>query len=365
MKDIMYIGSFVPSEIEQKSKYISSAANRFHKNFISNLSKHDVYVRGVSYICTPYENIWDDVQDDVFDEKVYFFRRKSRLVVALKSFFYVVLNMSKTNNIVVYNVDYVTWLVPIFAKLKKKRSILILADFSDDTCFDNSIRKIYAKVQGRAIQQYDVVIGLSERTKRFLKSSQQFLLIEGGIDRAFYDFFDEPKTPEKKKIVMYAGLLENVTGVDIWLRALKEIQSDDVEFVFTGKGSLANVVEEIAREDERVKFYGSVPYADYMKLLKKADILVNPRNMDLPENQNNFPSKIMEYLATGNRIVSTKFVGWEKYVNVIDFVESKSECIADGIVKALELNDNRYVEQREFAKRFLWENRKEIVEELL
>lgn len=365
MKDVLYMASFAPSNIEQKSKYISSAANRFHKNFVSTLRKYDVYVKGVSYICTPYENIWDVIQDDVFDEKVYFVRKKSRLAVAIKILFYVISNLSKTNNIVVYNVDYVTWFIPFFASLKKKRSILILADFSDETCFDNPIRKIYANIQGRAIQRYDVVIGLSERTKKFLKPSQQFLLIEGGIDKEFYDFFDEPKKTETKKIVMYAGLLEKVTGVDILLRALKEIKLDDVEFVFTGKGSLASEVEKIAKEDDRVKFYGSIPYDDYMALLKNADVLVNPRNMDIPENQNNFPSKIMEYLATGKHIVSTRFVGWEQYVDVIDFVESKSECIAKGIVKALDSRINRFIGQRKFAQKFLWENRKEIVEKFL
>ena len=39
MKEILFCGSFIPSEINEKIKYNSSAANNFQKELINNLSK--------------------------------------------------------------------------------------------------------------------------------------------------------------------------------------------------------------------------------------------------------------------------------------------------------------------------------------
>ena len=92
--------------------------------------------------------------------------------------------------------------------------------------------------------------------------------------------------------------------------------------------------------------------------------MVNPRNMNLPENENNFPSKIMEYLATGKPIISTRFPGWEKYNKYIAFCESTVE----GLQNALETSDagrDREKEQRKFAAGFLWSNQVKKIQSLL
>lgn len=361
MKSLLFIGSFVPNEIEQKSKYISSAANRFQNNIISVIQNKGVTVYGSSYLTTPYEDIFNEVERSRSDSEetgvIYTIKKRSRLCTCIRFLWRTKHLLDLCDNVLVYNMDYVTWWVPIISKIKRKKSFLLLADYSDETCYDSVLGKLYARIQKCVIKKYDVVIGLSERVQRFVNMSQKFLLLEGGIDKEFYDFFDEPHYSEGKKTVMYSGLLEKVTGVDNLLQAVREIEEDNLEFVFTGKGTLAAAVEELALKDSRVKYYGSVPYDEYMALLKNADILVNPRNMDMPENQNNFPSKIMEYLATGNRIVSTKFIGWEKYSDVISFSENDSCSISEMIVTTLENMNYSYEKQREFAKKHLWEQK--------
>lgn len=355
MKNVLFLGSLVPNEVEQKSQYISSAANRFQNNFVRYLKK-EVLISICSYVCTPYEDIHGSSkgQDEEYDCIV---KKRSKLLVCVRFFRTVKEKIKDYNNVIVYNVDYITLFVPYLAKNKKKKSILILADYSEEDCYEKWIRRLYARFQKRVIKKYDVVIGLSENVNRFVDINQEFILMEGGIDSAFYDYFDVEKTVSAEKVrVMYSGVLENVTGVDLLLDAIRIVQSSNLEFVFTGKGSQSEQVERVVYEDDRVKYMGSLPYDVYMEQLGMADILVNPRNMNLLENQNNFPSKIMEYLATGKRIVSTRFIGWEKYSEIIDFVESDAVEIGQKIVDISNNYISAYNSIRDYARNKLWEN---------
>jgi hypothetical protein len=81
--------------------------------------------------------------------------------------------------------------------------------------------------------------------------------------------------------------------------------------------------------------------------------------MELPENQNNFPSKVMDYLATGKPILSTRFAGWEKFREYITFCEAgelaaEMHSMQQEIQKVSMRAD--YDRNRKAAEGYLWEN---------
>ena len=79
--------------------------------------------------------------------------------------------------------------------------------------------------------------------------------------------------------------------------------------------------------------------------------------MNIPENQNNFPSKIMEYLAVGKTIVSTRFVGWKKFEENILFCDSTAEALKMCMEEGTEMLTNEaivYAQNRDKAKMFEW-----------
>lgn len=81
--------------------------------------------------------------------------------------------------------------------------------------------------------------------------------------------------------------------------------------------------------------------------------------MNLPENMNNFPSKILEYIATGKRVISTKYPGWERFGTSVYFCESTAESISKAIIdlKRQKEKEDDWGERRKMAKEYLWENR--------
>lgn len=108
---------------------------------------------------------------------------------------------------------------------------------------------------------------------------------------------------------------------------------------------------------------------EYDVKLKKADIFVNPRNMTLPQNQNNFPSKVLEYLASGRLVVSSRFSGSKDFENNFIFYDGEYDSLATALLQAIETDnfekEQIYVNNREKAREYDWTNQAKKVLQFL
>ena len=398
---IIVLGTLVPAEYENRIRDLSNAGNRFLMNFTRQLAKsNEVEV---------YSYLGIDVDGEVFNDlkknqvadgaklgiKIeYFYKSKYKLKGVLKYKSKVKASLETADLVITYNATYAWMFASRLAKQLGKKSLLILADYSPVESYSSPIMKKYAALELRAIKGYDYVVGLSEGSKAMLEENQKFICIEGGIDRAVYDYFKKEEvdinTPSQKTLeklqpisledieenekasgatkfeegtvkYMYAGVLEPVTGIDMLLEAFSKNKAENLRLYISGKGTLSNMVEEYSKRDFRIIYLGCPPYGEYLDNLSKADVLVNPRNMSLPENANNFPSKIMEYLATGKSIISTRFPGFNKFEEYIFFCDSSVDALQEAIEKkscdiSTETINEIYIKNREFAEEFLWEN---------
>lgn len=358
---ILFCGTIVPTVYDTKLKYMSPAANRFQINICETLVQqgHDVSI--VSYIGFPMEEKFDFASEESFFpgkiEYVYKQENTRKSIAQFASMLKAKLN--EVEAVFAYNVTY-AWLgLPAWSKRKNVKSVLLLADYTEAKTFRSVFMKIYAQMQYWSIRRYQYVVGLSENVERFLGSKQYFYRMEGGISRKLYELFTPPDTDREETLFMYAGLLEPVTGIDILLEAFCKVQHSGIRLLISGKGNLENVVEEYCKKDSRITYLGYMEYEEYLRMLSKVDVLVNPRNMNLEENQNNFPSKVMEYLATGKYIMSTKFVGYTRFCDAISFCESdvlSMEATIETMADVCKENRNeRYEKNREFAQKFLWD----------
>ncbi len=354
---ILFCGIMVPEEIEYRVKDISAAGNRFQNNVIKNLEMLGHEVITVSYVAVPIpEGIRKTLQDT--ESRRYIIRKSAewketcRAVINCRR---TVENLVKTvDSVICYNIFYSYYFLPWMARRHLKKNILILADYSGPESFKSLGRKVYARLQAKILQKYDTVMGLSANTEKRLKKGQQFILMEGGIDQEFYDCFAfRGKETDGPIIFMYSGLLSRVTGVDLLLKAMEANRKKNIRLVITGKGNLEQLVRDAAQRDGRIDYKGHLAYKSYIEELQNADILVNPRNMGLPENQNNFPSKILDYLATGKSVISTKFVGWEKFEENIKFIEMEE---MEKIFFGTGNTEEEFLRNRKFIKGYLWQN---------
>lgn len=368
---ILFCGTMVPDKIEYEVKDISAAGNRFQNNMIRNLKEmgHEVVCctylgmaipeeagcalrrRSAACVCECYVPKEGKILRSILE-----YRRVARKA------------MDDTEAVICYNITYAWLRLPVWARKKRNQSIVVLADYSEGVSYRNPFRKFYAWLQRQSMRRFDTVVGLSPNIGSKLRKGQRFIVMEGGIDRALLETLRyRPHREGQPTAFLYAGLLSRVTGVDILLEAMCRIKRREIRLVITGKGDLEGKVRQAAAGDERILFKGHLSYEEYVEQLQEADFLVNPRNMELPENQNNFPSKIMDYLASGKPIISTRFAGWERFQENIFFCDCDVQALGMCMEQALDMPVDEsavFEANRETAGQFEWQTQlKRVLEQ--
>lgn len=364
---ILFCGTNVPDKIEYISPEISAAGNRYQNNLIRNLRHLGHEVHNLAYIGVKIER-YDENAAVLREESDYDYVYCSRKNIGIRADAHrsyqqkMKAAVAECDVVISYNVFHAWFDLPGIARNMGRRSIVFLADYTPPEGYTDLLHKEYAHIMLDSMKKYDLVVGLSENIRSMCSKRQRFILMEGGIDPAVYDYFEEkvPKVIDGRKVsFMYSGLLSKVTGVDTLLDSMKQQKRKDIRLIVTGKGDLENDVTAAAADDPRIIYMGHLPYDAYMEQLAAADVLINPRNMDLPENKNNFPSKIMDYLASGRRIISTRFAGYERFSGYMEFcgsdaasLASRISAVADSIGNDQEMHI--YGVNRNFAQNYLW-----------
>jgi glycosyltransferase involved in cell wall biosynthesis len=258
--------------------------------------------------------------------------------------------------VILYNYNYINIFVNCLCKKRNIKTILIVADHSEYYEYHNPIRRFLAYKYSRDYYKFDYLIFLSKRLKDKYNLENSFLMV-GGINNAKYKNI-LPTSIKDELIILYSGILSKVTGIDIYLKAIELIEDKEIRFVFSGKGEMEDFLIERSREDSRIEYIGFLEEKEYLLLLNKANVLINPRNMNLPQNQNNFPSKILEYLATGKVIISTKFPNYQEFEENIFFCEADPLSIANKIKFVIKNYDKKYkeifIKNRKKAYKYDW-----------
>lgn len=106
--------------------------------------------------------------------------------------------------------------------------------------------------------------------------------------------------------ILYAGGLTSAYGVDALIDAVQSIDSPRVRLVLYGRGDQQERIADLASRDERFRYGGFVGDDELVPALMAADLLVNPRPVAKLFSALSFPSKLIEYLATGRPVLTTR-----------------------------------------------------------
>lgn len=368
---ILFCGSYMPPNQIKYFNDSSEAANNFQFNLINNLSKNN-RIEILSYIGFPItKDLSQKLIKSLKSEKINYIIRYgflSRIVNFIHYYMKFIKLITKCDTVLLYNYYYINLFILPISKFFNKKTILIVADYTEISEYNCLTRKTLAKITKKDYLKFDKLIILSNDLYKNLAHKNK-LFFPGAIGWNKFEKFSL-KNSEKIRI-LYSGLLNEVTGVDLLLDAIKKVSLDNIEFIFTGRGAMQSDVQNLSKEDRRVLYKGFVSRDQYYELLDSVDIVVNPRNMNLQQNQNNFPSKIMEYLASGRIIVSTKFSGYRDFYDCIEFTESKPDDIAEKIEKIIKGKDKIYDREEVFdrnrrkAQLFDWSLQTEKIEEFI
>lgn len=141
-----------------------------------------------------------------------------------------------------------------------------------------------------------------------------------------------PRAPYK---VAFAGTLIDYNGIEPLMDAVVSLDAARYELHIFGYGPLQGKVEEYAKQHKNIHFHGQVPNTRLLSVLSTMDILVNPRVVNVDISDYTFPSKIVEYLATGKPVISTRFSAMPREYE--DFAFLIEQATASALAQALTL----------------------------
>lgn len=268
---------------------------------------------------------------------------------------------------------YSTYAPFLKASLNCKKNIeitLIVADLPQyyDLGKTSTIKKIFRKIQNKKIYKYITKVNkfvlLTEQMKDVLNVGERNYIVMEGICSIKNE--KEVKQYEKnnKKVIFYAGGLLYKFGIIDLLNAFANIEDNDVELWICGKGEAEKEINVAALNDSRIKYYGYCSQKKVSELRNHSDILVNPRKPEGEYTKYSFPSKTMEYMASGKVVVMYKLAGIPKeYFNyAIPIDESKPNPLEFTLKKVLEKSKEERRIMGEKAEEFVRREKNPVIQ---
>lgn len=258
--------------------------------------------------------------------------------------------------VIMYDVNPM-FLIPLL-RIRKKYGIKIVMVCAELPCLRRGNGQLRYKVRNRVFSyfanRFDGYVLFAESMTEKLKSENKPYLVVEGIAPAL---FGEPK-PNKKNIMMYAGGFAADNNVRMMVDACLHLPQID-ELWLCGGGPDAAYVTEKAKEDSRIRYFGMVENDRVRQMETEAKLLINIRNPEAELTKYSFPSKLLEYIASGSMVLSSKLGGIpeEYFEHLVLLDEVNEESFEGALNKIFSMDDEVYVEKCRAAQNFISEHK--------
>ena len=224
-------------------------------------------------------------------------------------------------------------------------------------------RKNHVKLVRKVLNNCTGYVPLTEAMNDSINPKHKpYVVIEGLCDINM-------KLAEKKVVgeirkCMYAGLLDARYGVKAMVEGFLLAKVPNAELHIYGSGSYVDELKEIANIHHEVIYHGVVMNEEVVSAELEACILVNPRPTNEEFTKYSFPSKNMEYMASGTPVLTTKLPGMPAdYYPYVYLIEDESiEGMAKAYREVLGKTDEELCEKGYQARQFVLTEKNNVVQ---
>ena len=242
----------------------------------------------------------------------------------------------KQNVLFIYALHSPFLLAAVLLKRKLTCSCVVVPDLPEFMSRQNNlvkklVKKIDSSIINFCVKRLDNYVLLSPYMIEKLPIAQKpWVLMEGIFDTN--EMLDEV-VKAKEKVILYSGNLSRRYGIIELLEAFLRIDKENYRLWICGRGDGEKDIREMAKEDKRIVFLGVVNHDEVLHLQRRATVLINPRSSKGEYTRYSFPSKTMEYLASGTPTIMCHLPAIPtEYDKYIYYIEKEN---ADGIKKKL------------------------------
>lgn len=242
----------------------------------------------------------------------------------------------------------------------------VVADLVDDAMNFEANRTFFKKIQyiierrvvSNMYSYIDKYILLTKAMEEKIPDAKGKSMVMEGI----YQYDDKNIFYEKDpyiKTLLYTGALENFSGVRDLVNAFTEIKNPNYRLIICGGGACEEYIRIKAKEDNRIIFQGTLPREDAIKLQRKVTALINPRRPNGGITKYSFPSKTMEYLASGTPMLGYRLEGIpiEYYDNYYVIEDLSLDGLKEAIIQVLDKNKVDLDAKAQKARLFILDNK--------
>ena len=215
---------------------------------------------------------------------------------------------------------------------------LPIDDISNRKGLSQILRSFFDKSTKKSISQCKNFIVLSKFVSTDYLVDKRTLLIEGGVDENDIPKENYRKIKNEKRIIVFSGALTEYNGIINLIKSMSFLKNSEIELHIYGDGELKKYVEKSQINDNRIKYLGRVSNDKMMEIQKRADILINPRQINNPISKYTFPSKTFEYFLSRTLVVSTKISSYPpEYLDNMIIADDSPLGLANAVKRAINL----------------------------
>lgn len=295
--------------------------------------------------------------------------RKKSLVEAVKRWAFQYRNEKVTVFVYQMATRFMAAAVAVKKIIPTAKIVLIVPDLPQFMDLHMScVKKILKRYDWLQIKKYmayvDQYVLYSKHMASFLGLAEgKWMVMEGSYDPGL--LVEDAEEKQNDKIaVMYSGVLDLRYGIQQLLEAF-DLLDKRYELWLTGTGNAVPLIEKKAGTDDRIKYFGYFPSRlELLNKQKQATMLISPRSTNEEASKYCFPSKIFEYMISGNPVISTRIQGipdeYFDYLIPIEKVGKKE--IADAICKVGNMTFEQRQKLGQAGKQFVLEKKNNVAQ---
>ncbi|AQQ09162.1 colanic acid biosynthesis glycosyltransferase WcaL [Sedimentisphaera cyanobacteriorum] len=359
-KKILFVGSLCSNRVindiifSSKTK-VSQAAPKFYKLLIEGLADNIAVDRVKALTFLP-------ISDLTHEKKAWFLPSESSglidyhychvinigLLKSVVAFIYSFIMVfiwglyDRKNKIILCDgLGFVSSFATILAtRLNRIKVVGIITDIpgvlSSSVSKDISFKaKVVSRLSKKLFMNFDGYLLLTEQMNGVINpKNRPYIVIEGVADKSMVIKDNKLEAKSKERILLYAGGINEIYGIKKLILAFMKIKGDDLRLHIYGHGPMEDEMGKYMTLDSRIFYGGILTNNEIVQKEIEATLLVNPRSSKEEFTKYSFPSKNMEYMASGTPLLTTPLPGMpEEYNDYVFLFDDESE---EGIKAELE-----------------------------
>lgn len=251
------------------------------------------------------------------------------------------------------------------AKLCRKSYVAIITDAPEFVFYDSD--KAYKFVSMFLIKRASAYVFLTQQMDElYNKTNRPYTIIEGLVEYngLIGKSFEEEINVDKRKICMYTGSIHEKYGIGNLVEGFIKANIPNVELHIYGDGDYREKLKRICQRYVAIKYFGNVLSEEVIKKQKGATLLVNPRPTTGEFTKYSFPSKNIEYMASGTPVLTTRLPGIpEIYFRYVYSIEESTPAEIELALKEIFSKREETISERgSEARKFVLEQKNNVIQ---